>query len=292
MPEAHEEAIAFIKKVKQFGETELGIDFHGSFEGIEEKTTHRYWLYVSHPYAVKNALRNATHVSSMSESAIIQLADEYKSEGFDTDVFQGEAFYNPRGPCPILPSLLSASRARQANVVLHEGMHSALKIPLFRRNYDLDESSVTVTGNFGAISFAEYVGDAVLRQELIDQNDEWVRYCNFINWGLDELSAAYRACSSARLPEIRNLTLTHVIEVCVASQVLWGDAEELRSKINNAYFLHNRLYTTFYPLMLKVHQALGSDIKKTTLLIRSLPPKRKDALAALNAVAVSLSNLL
>lgn len=279
MYELYEEAIAFIKKVKHFGESELGIDFRGSFERVSENCAHAYWLTATYPYALKKSLTRVTF--SMSESEILQIADWYEKSCFVSYIFRGEAHSGSQ--CPILPSLLNASRGRQANVVLHEGLHSLLRGAPFRRNRDLDESSASLICYYGALSFAEFECDEVLRQEILFALDWWLRYCNFINGAIGELSAIYRTYSAADLPEVYTRTLARTIEEGITSGVL-SEREKLRNTINAAYFLHQQPYTTFYPLILKAHQILGADVKKTLKFLLSMPAKRKDALAALQAV--------
>lgn len=236
--------IEFIKKITSYGEKELGLDFKGSFEQFSSRSRTANWLYVSSKDHIKSMLpENATYLFSWDTTKLAKKEKYYKAKRFHTYLFKAEA--HGGGKCPITPSLLEATPARQLYVVLHEGWHSTLSAKGLRIPYSIEESSGRLVGIQGAVGFCKWAGDKDILSQVFDQAKAWKDFAFFINTAFVNLGAG---TSAAALHAIK-IAATRLSKNMPQS---WEKAELSEHDINNAFILRYHDYTGHYPLCLKL----------------------------------------
>jgi predicted aminopeptidase len=281
---SQEESLAFIKSVRDFGEKELGLNFYESFQSVSEKTDYAYWLFASLPYKIESAFsKKRPYRFFWSKQKALVSEEEYRRVGFDTFVCKGEASGNPR--CPILPSLLNASRARQVEVVLHEGWHMTLANDhVLQKDRSLNEAGAIVVGEEGALLFARIRGDEELEKEILDTIDWWGRLSTLAWWAVNELETAYALATATNKFVVREAVLKRVAEAVVASGLIDHKSFSEDGELNNAFWLRERAYVIHSRLFRVAHEALGGDVKKTISFLLALPKSQSDALGMLKEV--------
>jgi predicted aminopeptidase len=255
------ERLRFIRDLRAYGEQVLGLDFDGSFARFVSRHRTANWLYAVHPDRLESALpRNATFRFSWSPAQLRRAARYHRRRGRDTYLYSAEAHGGSR--CPVTPSLLGASRARQAYVVLHEAWHSTLRLSGVHLPYALEEATGRVVGVIGAVDFAEARGDRELLREVRAQARAWGALAGFVNRTHRRLSRFYRMERGGRLWRARRHRLfagvrAEARRVRDRTRSAW-EREELTRPMNNAFFFRYHDYTRFYPLALRVYRGAGS----------------------------------
>lgn len=279
-------ALALVHEIRKFGEEVLGLDFGGSFQEVSKSYTAMHWLYVSYPDRIKSVWQTPM-LFSWWKGKLLMHQRAYESVGCDTYLFSAEG--HGGGKCPILPMLLKAPPERQAYVILHEGVHTTLRKNRgwSRIPYDLEESGGRLIGCMAAQLFAQTRGYEMLLRRTEQFAADWLKFCGFINWARGELSLVYKEPVAKRLQAKADAFFLIRQAVAVLRDEI-NDRQllgELSQEPNNALFLRYGDYTTYYPLLLGVHNALGSDVHRTCEFILTLPKQKSAALRKLRRIA-------
>lgn len=261
--------LAFVAALRDYGREYMGLQFDGSFEHFSDAHQTCNWLYVCHPDKLVSGLKNQAPFEFHWNTAKVKRRQAYfERKGFHTYLYQAEAHGGHK--CPITPSLLESSTARQGYVVLHEGWHATLRLEKLRMPYTLEESTGRVVGLEGAKQFARHTGDAGLLQAATDQMDAWGVFAGYINTMWRKLAQCY---AQPKTPCELHAIMQHVRDAAEAARLRmppsW-EREELNRPVTNAFILRNHDYTWYYPLALDV-------LKKTGTLKRAMLKYRKAA---------------
>jgi len=255
------ERLAFVRELRAYGQQALGLDFDGSFARFVSRHRTANWLYAVHADRLESALPgNATFRFSWKVAQLRRAERYHRRRGRHTYLYSAEAHGGSR--CPVTPSLLAASRARQGYVVLHEAWHSTLRLSGVRLPYALEEATGRVVGVMGAVHFAEARGDRELLRETRAQARAWGALAGFVNRTHRQLSRFYRIQRRRRLGRARQRRLFAGVRdeahrLRGATRSAW-EREELTRSMNNAFFFRYHDYTRFYPLALRVYRGVGS----------------------------------
>jgi len=254
------ESLNFVKTVRRFGEDVLSLDFGGSFRRLATDSPLVNWLYAVHRDRLQSALSGgATFRVTWDIGKARRWQRYYESRGHDTYLYRAEAHGGP--DCPITTSLLRASPARCAYVILHEGWHTTLRINGFRMPYPLEEATGRIVGVFGTILFAQRSGDDELLDEAEDQMRAWHLFVRFINTNCRRLTALYSKGAEMSSRDALFDAIRSDAERLIERMPPSWERNELSKKLNNAFFFRYKDYTAFYPLALKVYNAAGSLIR-------------------------------
>ena len=112
------EKLHFIEQLRDFGKAVLDLDFDGSFKKYETRHHTANWLYAVHSDRLASAFPgNQIFRFTWDLTQARRWERYYRKRGRHTYLYSAEAHGGAR--CPITPSLLEASQARQCYVVLH-----------------------------------------------------------------------------------------------------------------------------------------------------------------------------
>ena len=249
--------LAFVKEMRRFGERELDLEFDGSFSRYEAKHKTANWLYSVRPDRLETALPGGQIFRFTWNLAQARRWQRYqRGRGMDTYLYSAEAHGGPC--CPITPSMLAATRARQGYVILHEAWHSTLRLRNIRVPYPLEEATGRVVGVLGAIHFARRMRDKDLLVEALAQKEAWGDLARFVNRTSGKLERSYAQRSHRQASRhILSQARTAADRLSARTTSEW-EQEEFRREMNNAFFFRYRDYTQYYPLALQVCERLGS----------------------------------
>jgi len=279
--------LRFVRAVLEFGRSELGLDFAGSFEKFDSSRESMNWLYVSYPDEIESAIRrHSRHVpfkASWDIKYLRRSAAAYRGRGFDTYIFTAEG--HGGGKCPITPALLASSPARRGYVVIHEGWHSTLRNQGVKIPYPLEEATGRVIGCFGIIQFAGKRADRELLTQALDQERDWALFANFINRQHKKLTKLYWDGGKNPARRKRELLEKAAAEAAKLRKGMKTDWErkELEAKLNNAFFLRYHDYTCYYPSAASLARS-ASNLREAAAIFKKLR-EEKDPLRALKRLA-------
>lgn len=259
-PAAGDAGISQVRALLEYGRSELGLDFAGSFERLNTRSETANWLYVSHPFRIESALRRQSQPMrfkfSWDQKHLKRSAAAYRGMGFDTYLFMAEG--HGGGRCPVTTSLLASSPARRGYVVIHEGWHSTLHREDVKIPYPLEEATGRAIGCFGIIEFARKHADRELLRESIEQEKDWAAFAGFVNRWHRRLTKTYKngrsTTSKHSLMEKAGAEAARLAEKMTTA---W-EPKELGAEMNNAFFLRYYDYTCYYPAAARVARAAGS----------------------------------
>ena len=252
--------LEFIKKIKEFGEKKLALNFDGSFETLAENGFSCNWVYASHRDRIRSVFRNNAPFEFYGDPDEASKRYEHlKKKGHDAYLYHAEAHGGRE--CPVTKELLTSPGARQCYVVIHEGWHSTCRVNKYRFTYPYEESTGRVVGLFGAIEFAKETGDEALMKACIDQEAAWSLFADFVNES-DALvtQAAEDNAPEQRLSEIKRDLTQQARRICEKMPDAW-ERSELGKEINNAFILRYRSYTAHYSLAKSMFME-DRDLKK------------------------------
>jgi len=247
----------FVRELVSFGETKLRLDFDGSFQRYVARHRTANWLYAVHPLGFASALPDkGTYTFAWDVAKLRRRERGFRKRGVHTYLYSAEA-HGGRA-CPVTPSLIAASRARQAYVVLHEAWHATLRLEGIRMPYALEEATGRVVGVVGAVLFAEIQGDDELAHEARAQVRAWGAMAGFVNRSHARLDRLYRrgGLSRERCALLRGVR--REAAVLRARTTSPWEHEELGREINNAFLFRYYDYTKLYPLALSVYRSAGT----------------------------------
>ncbi len=248
---------AYVTDLVAFGREKLGLEFDGSFTRFSRRYRTANWLYAVSADGFVSALPSReTFAFSWNRDTLRRRERRLRAKGHHTYLYRAEA-HGGRA-CPITPSLLEATQARQAYVVLHEAWHATLRLEGIRMPYALEEATGRVVGVMGAVHFAQARGEKDLLDEVRAQALAWGAMARFVNRVYGRLDRLYRRGVPVR-EQRRALK-----EVQRAGDALrrrtrsaW-EREELTREINNAFLFRYHDYTRYYPLALRVYRETAS----------------------------------
>lgn len=240
------EQIAEIEAAKKFGE-KIGLIFDGAFSEVDLSQHNSF-------FSVTAAFRNEMKIAYYSRDTPYQIYSrkEYalqKAEILNRkyDVLVGESEAVGSSSCQISRSLLEAEPERRIYVVLHEAFHifirhKKIKIPLC-----LEEPIGDYVAYKAALEFC--VNNPEITDKIVTWQNDWEKFCAFINKYFNKLSEHYKQGCSGReriFREAREEARTSDTDLRVNRQLKYG------ARVNNAYFLSNIDYTR--------HDALVSEV--------------------------------
>lgn len=253
----HRQQLDYVKRLRAFGEETLSLEFDGSFRRVVSRYRTANWLYVVRADRLASALSGTEIFRFSWDLGRARRWERYhRGRGRHTYLYSAEAHGGRR--CPITPSLLAASRARQGYVILHEAWHSTLRLEGIRMPYALEEATGRVVGVLGAVLFAERYGDPELISETGAQERAWGAFARFVNRVHAQLTAFYKQSPTAAQ---RRTMFSHIrrdARLLSGKMSTGWEREELTRTMNNALFFRYHDYTRHYPLALRVHKACRS----------------------------------
>lgn len=249
------EKIKFVHKLLDFGKSELGLEFIGSFEKFSNKVKAVNWLYVVEKKALKSSLEdNRTFTFSWNRESLKRKENYYKKKQKDTYLYTAEAFGGAK--CPIFQALLDAPRARQGYVVLHEAWHNTMAYEGIALPYNIEEAVGRLIGIEGAVLFAKKYKDTALLNEALEQKEAWLKFSQFINKTYKKLERFYKNSGKNRKSLFLEIK-READKIRMGINSVW-EKEELTRTMNNAFFFRYYDYTKDYPLAIKLLQRTGS----------------------------------
>jgi hypothetical protein len=253
----HREKLAFIRDLCGFGRNRLRLQFDGSFRKYTARYRTANWLYVVRRDALTSALpREETFRFAWDRARARRWERYHRARGRDTYLYSAEG--HGGAGCPITPSLLAATPARQGYVVLHEAWHSTLRLAKIQMPYALEEATGRVVGVIGTILFAQRFGESSLLREAEAQAHDWGAFVRFVNRTHQQLRHFYSTAHTRRdRARLFAGVRTTAAELRKRTRSAW-EREELTREMNNAFFFRYHDYTRFYPLALRVCRAAGS----------------------------------
>jgi hypothetical protein len=194
-------------------------------------------------------------------------------EGCALDEKKYDVFFYPieavaSGHTPVTESLAAASTERVAMVVPHEDFHAQID-GLPRR---IEEAAATLVGFV--------TGAAALNEQPLDA-ELFLRKSEIVNRYFDRLSAIYKAArhgafsEAAARAEQRRL-LEALGSECSAIRPNPRSFNKCVSVSNNAGLAFDHTYTKYYPLLYRVFESCGKDLKCTAQRIMAAPRKRHE----------------
>jgi len=194
-------------------------------------------------------------------------------DGCALDEKKYDVFFYPieavaSGHTPVTKSLAAASAERVAMVVPHEDFHAQID-GLPRR---IEEAAATLVGFV--------TGAAALHEQPLDA-ELFLRKSEIVNTGFDRLSAIYKKArrgavsESAARAEQRRL-LDALREECSAIRPNPRSFNKCLSASNNAGLAFDHTYTKYYPLLYRIYEGCGKDLKCTVQTIMAAPRKRRE----------------
>jgi len=235
--------IEFIEMIKKFGEERLHLKFDGSFEKFSDKDFSCNWVYATAKTKLKSIFDFPFEFYS-DESKAKERISELRTDNYDTYFYHAEA-HGGRN-CPITKELLNVSKARQSYVILHEAYHSTCRLNDYNLQYAFEESSGRVVGLFGAIEFAQSIGDEAFYQAAIQQEKAWEMFAQFINAIWMETSAVLLDFPSQNHIEKMKKDIRNRADSLSKKMFDSWEKKELQKDINNAFLIRYRDYTIFY----------------------------------------------
>ncbi|OHA05161.1 MAG: hypothetical protein A2934_04350 [Candidatus Sungbacteria bacterium RIFCSPLOWO2_01_FULL_47_10] len=276
-----EERVSFIKKVKEFGEKRIGLNFCGSFETYNPNPKYPYWLYVSDRDGVNNVLKHPYIGSMGNERMMVTMAKSFEVLGYDAYLFTAEAWGG--GMCPILPRLIHAPPERQVYVVLHEGWHCTSWNFGRTHPYAFEEAAGIVIGAFGSMLFAKEYGDKNLEHSIERFISSGFGFYDWINASCRAIRDMYMSAAFDSVTEEDKEMMRKSIFAR-----LWKESGQFREwvrpiarahfsqPINNAFFVRYRNYSTYQKLMREAAIKL-SGIDAIMDAFTHIPDKRTSA---------------
>ena len=194
-------------------------------------------------------------------------------DGCALDEKKYDVFFYPieavaSGHTPVTESLAAASSERIAMVVPHEDFHAQLD-GLPRR---IEEAAATLVGFV--------TGAAVLHEQPLDA-ELFLKKSEIINRYFDRLSAIYNQARCGALSEAaaraeQRRLLKGLGEECSAIRPNPRSFNKCVSAANNAGLAFDHTYTKYYPLLYRVYEGCGKDLKCTVKTIMAAPRKRHE----------------
>lgn len=281
--------LEFIHKLTAFGAQQLGLFFGSSFQTLT-KNQPPTWLYASLPYRIESILSydGCPFLGSFHDrTAMETLAETLQQLGFDVYLFTAEGYGGDC--CPIFPLLLEQTRARQAHVVLHEGLHITARKHEYTLPYELEEPLAITSADKGTELFAREHGDSALLQTLATLRETRHEFQSAINEGLALLTECYRTypAEHAEAEARRNDALSSIRKNPVWQQApahgVMPMVECKFQEINNAFFVRYRSYYEHLAAVSAAADHLGS-IEAILNFFKKLPPDMESALPRLNDI--------
>ena len=194
-------------------------------------------------------------------------------DGCALDEKKYDVFFYPieavaSGHTPVTEALASASAERVAMVVPHEDFHAQID-GLPRR---IEEAAATLVGFV--------TGAAALNKQAVDA-ELFLRKSEIVNRYFDRLSAIYKEARHGGLSEAaaraeQRRLLESLREECSAIRPTPRSFNRCVSAPNNAGLAFDHTYTKYYPLLYRVYEGCGKDLKCTAQRIMAAPRKGRE----------------
>lgn len=280
-----QDRIAFVQKLREFGETALGLNFGESFKHFAPDHPVPHWLYVAERYAVKSIFdwNGRPYIHGYDAHALDRkeeletIAGIFGALGFDIYLFAAEAWGGPK--CPILPLLLQQSKIRQAYVVFHEGWHTTAYLQKIKLPNDLEEPVAIAVADVATRSFAETIGDAELSNALVTLRRTREKFGKAIQTSIALLQKGYEELKYKNKEEAEAMRRDVFAEI--HANPVWGEAEKAGvmfggisrfQPINNAFFVRYRSYYDHLPAVNARVNKLA-DPKSVINYFKKTPPQ-------------------
>jgi Putative aminopeptidase len=184
------------------------------------------------------------------------------------DVFYYRIEAVASGHTPVTESLATASAERVAMVVPHEDFHAQID-GLPRR---IEEAAATLVGFVTAA--------AALNEQAIDA-ELFLKKSEIVNRYFDRLGAVYKKARGGALSEAaaraeQRRLLERLNEECSAIRPDPRSFNKCVSAPNNAGLAFDHTYTKYYPVLYRVYEGCGKDLKCTAQRIMAAPRKRHE----------------
>jgi hypothetical protein len=168
----------------------------------------------------------------------------------------------------VTSSLAAAPRERLAAVVTHEDFHEQIQALPGR----IAEAAATLVGFATA---AEALGNS-------GETELFLRKAEIVNRYFDRLSGVYRESRAGRVPRAQAaaeklLLLSSLERECGSIEPAPRSFNRCLAAVNNAGLAFDHTYTKYYPLLYRVFEACGDDVKTTIGAIVSAPHKKSEA---------------
>lgn len=263
----------YIARLKEFGSSQLHLQFDGSFCELAADSFSCNWVYACPVDSLQSVFKGQRPFEFYADEARGRArCAELSNEGYEIYFYHAEA--HGGGNCPITRELIEAGPARIGYVVLHEAWHTTCKVNRYNLPYAVEESTGRVIGLFGAIRYGQFAADAQLTQLTTDQETAWYGFATFINAAWDELQRLYS--TAAAIQEIASCKEQLAANACQLQHTLpasW-EKQELLQPINNAFIARYHDYTVHYPwaraLLMQCRGDLAAAMKRFS---QELPPQ-------------------
>lgn len=272
-----EERIAEVKRIKRFGEKELGLEFGGAFRRVEtDKPATRYFLYASYKDRIEtprlgNWPGNIPYKPYKRKDSALRRAKRLREQGFDTYLLKTGIYADDDSPIS-QKMLLEERTGIRASWILHEGMHLTHDLKKWGLPYILDEHIASYVGYNGARLYLEKHRP----EEVPDAqgNYLWVkRFARFINRYTKLLTECYERgdCSDEIMAKAKNAALRLDLSDEVSSP----------DELNNAFFVRYKDYVKHADVVWEILD--GIDLKdyianpdSTNALLLEMTKEQKD----------------
>lgn len=233
-----EERIAEVKRIKRFGERELGLKFGRAFTRVEtDKPATLYFLYASYKDRIEAPrLRNwperIPYKPYKRRDSALRRAKRLREQGFDTYLLRAEIY--AAADSPIFPKILREERTEtRAHWILHEGMHLTHNLKRWNLPYSLDEHIASYVGDKGARLYVEkHKPEAV--PDAQEDNLWGRRFARFVNRYTRLLTECYEqgGCPDEIWAKAKK----------AAQRLDLSDEVSSPDELNNAFFVRYRDY--------------------------------------------------
>lgn len=276
------ERIRFVLEVKQFAEEELGLARTGNYT--------RYYNTGGKPVAYAlvvcpvDSLKPHTwrfagvgevpYLGFFDLSDVLEYERRFDKRNFDTYIAPVAAFSSLGWlKDPILSSFLAYDEAELAELIIHELTHGTV---FFSDDIELSESAAMFVGREGARLFLQKRHGAAAVSKILAHLDAVERdrrkFDALMNGVVKELEALY-ASPTTREEKLRR-----------KAEVLQEAAKKFREfqvqaetdsykkfstiELNNAVIVAYRTYHELIPMLERLHEALGRDLRQTVQFLK------------------------
>ncbi len=255
-PQPDEDAIAAAKEFSR----SLGLPATNNFRHGSDKPAASYRCYFTGKLELPASY---DHLQLRQSSAAGCPVNER-----DYDVFFYPIEAVASGDTPLTSGLATAPIERVLMVVPHEEIHGSGGIE--KLGTELAEAATTLIGFRTAVEFARvrYGENSAVYRNLSREPDLFLAKAHIVNRYAAELAALYaeyRAGAISRDDALATKAriFERLIEECSAIRPQPSSFNACPAANNNAGLAFDSTYTRYYPLMYRLHEALGYDVRLT-----------------------------
>ena len=277
-PDSLKRKIKLVDEIRRFAFDSLGINYSENYTTMYDQQGKPLMFVVTAcpPFKLEAVefkfpiLGSFTYKGFFDEKKAIELADQLKSEGYDTNIRTASG-WSTLGwfKDPILSEMLTRSDGYLAETIIHELTHGTLFV---KDSLKFNENLATFIGSHGARIFLEnrFGGASNEYIQYIDHWEDRKLYRNHILRGAQHLDSLYTTFDADMTDEAKAEMKNKAIEVIIDAVDTLALADKERYKtylaereINNTFFMsYIRYHGDIELLEEELRNQYGGNIKK------------------------------